>query len=93
MRVQAFGFEKQLMRRLVRKFDDLVFDGRTVSWSDGLNLPAVHWRAMYVFANDAVRLFGRPCDVTGDLRIVVRNSFSAKTERRRIGVARLHLKL
>ena len=79
------------MRGLVRKLDNLVFDGRAIARPDRLDLPAVHGRAVYVLANDAVSFFAGPGDVTGNLRIVMSDPLGAKTERRGIGIARLHL--
>src|SRR5579863_4367532 len=81
------------MRGFVGEFHDLVFDRRTISWSDRLNLAAIHGRAMHVLANDALG-FGRgPGDVARHLRIVMSYAFGAEAERCRIGVARLKLEL
>ena len=46
---------------------------------------------MHVFANDAVRFFGREGDVAGDLRVVMRDPLGAEAEGRGIGVSGLHL--
>jgi len=46
---------------------------------------------MDVFSNDAMRLFRRRSDVTGDLCVMVRNLFCAEAERRRVRVAGLRL--
>ena len=56
VRVQAFGLEEELVRALVGELDDLVFDRRAVARADGLDLAAVHRRAMHVLADDAMRL-------------------------------------
>src|SRR5271166_1664504 len=79
------------MRGLVGKLDDLVFDRRTISWSDGLNLSAVHRRAVHVFADDTLGFRRGPGYVAGDLRIVMRDPLGAKAERSRVGVAGLQL--
>ena len=91
MGVQAFGFEEDLVRGLVGKLDDLVFDGRAVARPDRLNLPAVHGRAVDVFADDAVGLRRGLGDVAGHLDRV-RDALGTEAERRRIGVAGLRLK-
>ena len=51
VRVQALGFKEELMRKLVRKADDLVFDRRAVARSNTFDLAGVHGRAMYVVPN------------------------------------------
>ena len=81
VRVQAFGFEEELVRVLVGKLDDLVFDRRAVARADGLDLAAVHGRAVHVFANDAVSLRRGAGDVAGHLRVVMRDALGAKAER------------
>src|SRR5882724_6109480 len=48
---------------------------------------------MHVFADDAMRLFGRERDVAGHLRVVMSDALSAEAEGRRIGVAGLRGKL
>ncbi len=48
---------------------------------------------MNIFTDDAMRLRRRPSNVAGHLRFVMRDSPGAKTERRGIGIAGLHLKL
>src|SRR5579864_9478045 len=93
MRVQAFRLEKKLVRGFVRKLDDFVFNRRAVSWTDGLNLPAVHRRAMDILANNTVCFGSGPCDVTRNLRFVMRNPLGAETKRGGIGVTGLHVKL
>ena len=40
--VESFGLEKELVLQLVRKLDDLVFDGRAVARPDRLDLPRIH---------------------------------------------------
>src|SRR6266853_3636947 len=47
---------------------------------------------MNIFTDDAMRLRRRPSNVAGHLRFVMRDSPGAKTERRGIGIAGLHLK-
>src|SRR5713226_3916908 len=91
VRVHAFGLEKKLVRMLVGKFNDLVFDRGTVARADRVNLAAVHRGTMDVLANDAVSFVGRERDVAGDLRIVMCDAFGPETERRGIRVARLNL--
>ena len=73
VRVQALGLEEDLVRGLVGKLDDLVFDGRAVPRTDATDLAAVHRRAMHVFANDRVRLRRGERDVAGNLRVVMRS--------------------
>ena len=63
--VQALGFEIKLMGFLVGKLDDLVLDRGTVARPGGLNLAAVHGRAMHVLANDAMRFRRGVGDVAG----------------------------
>ena len=90
VRVQAFGFEEELVHFLVGELDDLVFDRRAVARADRLNLPAVHGRAVHVLADDAMRLGRGVGDVAGDLRVVMRDALGAETERCGIVVAGLH---
>src|SRR5208282_5246150 len=59
--------------------------------SRGLNLSAIHRRAMHVLTNDAMRLFGRKSDVAGHLRVMMRHSSRAEAEWSRIQIARLPL--
>ena len=92
VRVQPLGFEEKLVRYLVGKFYDFVFDRRAIARPNGLNLSAVHRRTMHILADDAMRLFGRERDVAGHLRVVMRDALGAKAEWRWIDVARLHLK-
>ena len=89
VRVQAFGLEEDLVDGLVGKLDDLVFDGRAVARADGLDLSAVHGRAMNVFADDAARFFRGEGDVAGHLAL--RDLLCAEAEGRGIGVAGLKL--
>ena len=89
MRVQAFGFEKKLVHFLIRKLYDFVFDRGAVTRADGLNLSAVHGRAVNVLADNAVRLRRGVRDVAGHLRIVMGYAPGAEAERSGIGVARL----
>ncbi len=91
MRVQPFWLEEELVHQLVRKLHDLVFDRRTIPRPGRLNLPAVHRGAMDVLADYSVRLLGRKRDVTGNLTVMVRDLFRAKTERRGIDVTWLDL--
>ena len=87
--VEALGFEKELVGVLVGKLDDLVFDGGAVARADGVDLAAVHGRAMDVVADDAMG-FGRGVgDVAGHLRLG--DAPGAEAERRGIGVAGLGL--
>ena len=87
VRVEAFGFEEELVLRFVGELDYLVFDGWAVARADGFDLAGVHWRAMDVFADDA-KGFGRGVgDVAGGLSL--RNFFSPKAEGGGIGVAGL----
>src|SRR5260370_23772371 len=91
VRVQALGFQKELVRQFVGELDDLVFNRRTIPRPRRLNLPAVHRRAMHVLANDAMRLFGGERDVARHLRVVMGNAPGAKAEWSRVQVARLPL--
>ena len=78
------------MHLLVGKFDDLVFDRRAIARPDGLDLPAIHRRAVHVLADDAVG-FGRgPRNVAGNLRVVMRHALGAEAEGSGVGIARLH---
>ena len=89
MGVQALGFEVELVRFLVRKLDDLVFDGGAVARAGGVDLAAVHGRAMDVLADDAMGLRRGVGDVAGDLRLG--DAAGAEAEGRGIGVAGLRL--
>jgi hypothetical protein len=91
VRVQALGFEEELVREFVGELDDFVFDRGTVARAGRLNLPAVHGRAMHVLANDAVRLFGGKGDVARHLRVVMGHAPGAKAERGGIRIAGLAL--
>ncbi len=87
MGLQALGFQKKLMRFLVREFDDLVLDRGAIARADAVNLAAVHGRAMHVLADDAMRLRRGVGDVARHLRL--RDPAGAEAERRGVGVARL----
>src|SRR5260370_2284738 len=90
MRVQPFGFEKELVLQLIGKLDDLVFNARAVARADGLDLSRVHRRAMDVLRDNAVRLRCREGDVAGHLPRL--DICGTEAERRTVGIARLHLK-
>src|SRR5579859_164377 len=90
MRVQSLGFEKELVLQLVGKLDDLVFDAGAVARTNGFDLAGIHRGAMYILGNNAVRLCCSEGDVTRHLLLL--DFFGAKTERRRVGIARLQLK-
>ena len=77
---------------LVGKLDDLVFNRRAIARADGLNLPAVHRRAVHVLADDAMRFGRSPGDVARHLRIMMRNALGAEAEWRWVGVSGLFLK-
>jgi hypothetical protein len=85
--VEAFRLEEELMLRLVREFDDLVFNGRAVARSDALDAAGVHGRAMYVLANEAQRFRRGEGDVAGNLGL--HDFFGAEAEGRGVGVAGL----
>ena len=87
VRVQALGLEEELVLRLVRKLDDLVFDRRAVARADALDAARVHGRAMHVLANEAQRLRRGEGDVAADLRL--NDLLGAEAEGRGIGVAGL----
>ena len=87
VRLQALGFQVKLVRFLVGKFDDLVFDRGAIARADAVDLAAVHRRAMHVFADDAVRFLRGVGDVARHL--LLRDLAGAEAERRGIGVARL----
>ena len=89
--IQALGLEEKLVRQLVGELHDLVLDRRAVSRADGLDLAAIHGRAVDVLADDAVRLRGREGDVARHLAVVVRDAAGAEAEGRGIGVAGLGL--
>src|SRR6266850_2126938 len=93
MRVQALGLEKELVGELVGELNDLVFDRRTVAWTDRLDLSAVHRRAVHVFADDAVRFFRRERDVARHLLVVMSDTLGAEAEGGGIGVTGLLGKL
>ena len=85
--VEAFGLEEELVLRLVRELDDLVFDGRAVARADALDAAGVHGRAMDIFADEAQRLRRGEGDVATDLRL--NDLLGAEAEGRGIGVAGL----
>src|SRR5579883_2951936 len=80
------------MRQLVRKLDDLVFDRRAIPRANGLDLPAVHWRAVYVFTNDTMCFVSRERDVARHLRIVMSYSLRAEAEWRGVFIPRCKVK-
>ena len=90
VRVQALGLKKKLMRLLVWELDDFVFDGGAVPRANRLNLPAVHRRAMHIFADDAMRFLGGEGNVAGHLPVMMRHTLGTKTKRRGIGIAGLY---
>src|ERR1051326_5616763 len=57
------------MAILIGKFDDLIFDGRAVARSNRLYLPAIHGRAVEVFADNLMCPVARISDIAGDLRL------------------------
>ena len=90
MGVEALGFEVELVGVLVGKLDDLVFDGGAVARAGGVDLAAVHGRAMDVLADDAMGFRRGVGDVAGDLGLG--DAAGAEAEGRGIGVAGLRLK-
>src|SRR5260370_12469601 len=90
MRVQPFGFEKELVLQLIGKLDDLVFNARAVARANGLDLSRIHRRVMNVLRDNTVSLGWREGDVAGHLPLL--DVFGTEAERRRVGIARLHLK-
>src|SRR5579864_4791500 len=90
MRVQAFRLKKELVRGLIWKLDDLVFNAGTITRTNTLDLPGIHGRAVYVFRDDAVRLRRSERDIAGHLLLC--DLLCAEAERRGIGVSRLNLK-
>src|SRR5579859_6670110 len=89
--VEALGLEKNLVTWFIRKFDDLVFDGRAVARADALDLAAIERGTMNIGLQNAARLGGGVADVTGDLRAV--DSFRQERKRRGLGIAGLGLEL
>src|SRR5579862_3516799 len=89
VRLQPLRFEIELMRLLVGKLDDLVFDRGTVTRADRLDLAAIHRRTVHVLANDAVGFRSGPGNVAGHLRVMMGHAFSTKAKRCGINVARL----
>src|SRR4051794_35323025 len=87
--MQTFRLKVELVRFLLRKLHDLVFDRRAVAWTDRLDLSGIHRRTVHVFAYDVVGLRRRVGDVARYLRL--RDLLGAETEWRRLGVSRLHL--
>jgi len=55
VRVQAFGFEKDLVRILVGKAVDLVLDARAVARPHALDDTGVHRRAVETATDDVMR--------------------------------------
>jgi len=91
VRVQAFGFEEELVLELVGELDDFVFDRRTISWADRLDLTAVHGRAVNVVADDAVGFLGGEGDVARHLFVKVCDALGAEAEGGGVVVAGLDL--
>ncbi len=87
MRREAFGFEEELVLRLVGEANDLVLDGGAVARADGLDLAGVHGRAVDVAADDVEGFGGCGGDVAGDL--AKRDVLGAEGERGWVGVAGL----
>ena len=87
VRVEALGLEEELVLRLVRELDDLVFDGGAVARADAFDAAGVHGRAMDVLADEAQRLRRGEGDVAADLRL--HDLLRAEAEGRGIGVAGL----
>ena len=72
---------------LVRKFDDLVFDGWAIARADAFDLAGIHGRTMHVFADQPQGLGRGEGDVAADLRL--HDLLGAEAERRRLSVAGL----
>src|SRR5690606_37661012 len=71
VRAQPFGFDKNLMRALVRESMNLVFDRRAITRSDAFDRTREHGRAIAARTNDLVRpLVGRS-DVADNLARVI----------------------
>jgi len=81
--MSSFGLEKDLMRRLVRKLDDLILDGWTISWAGSLNPAGIERRAVQILSNDLMRLSvvcvsqQGNCSMWNDRLFKVKTSFTA----------------
>src|SRR4051794_1729148 len=90
MRVEPLGFQKELVRGLVRKLHDLVFNAGTIARTDALDLARIHGRTMHVLSDDAVRFRRGERDIARHL--LLRDLLSTEAKGRGIDVARLHFK-
>ena len=93
MRGQAFGFQKNLVRMLVRKAMNLVFDARAVARAHAVDDAGEHGAAVEPAANDVVR---ECVGMRDPARHLARMAFcrAQKAEyRHRVQVTGLHLQL
>ena len=92
MRGQTFRFDKDLMRVLVGKTHDLVFDRRAVTRADPFDHPGIHRTAIQIGADHIMCLHIGMGDETGYLaRMLFR--FTQIGEYRHRIVTQLHLQL
>src|SRR5699024_7582743 len=64
---QTFGLDEDLMRRLVRKTHDLVFDGRAITRADTLDIAGINRRLRQMRTNNVVRALVGVSNVATDL--------------------------
>ena len=84
-RVQSFGLDEDLVRRLLGEAHHLVLDRRTVARADALDLAGVQRRAVQCAANDPVGALAGMRDPAADLaRVLVARAEVGEHRRRRI---------
>ena len=70
VRIQSFGFEKNIVGVLIRKLDDFIFDRWTVPRSRRLDLSTIHCGLVEVCPDQIVCLEGCVRDVAGELLLL-----------------------
>jgi hypothetical protein len=84
---EAFGFDEDLVRSLVREADHLVFDARAVARADAFDLSREHRRAIRRGADDLVRALRGRGEMAGELaRVIALSAEIAEHRTRAVGV-------
>src|SRR6266487_6645853 len=64
----SFRLQEDLVRDLIRETHDLIFNRRTITWTNTLDNSRIEWRTMQIVANDLMCTGSCAYQVTGQLR-------------------------